>query len=42
MRKKYCCEEMKKRIEDWECNIHKEKYECPDAIIDYSENFDEY
>jgi hypothetical protein len=42
MKKKFCCSQMDNQIENWKCNQHTYKYECPDAIIDYNEIFDEY
>ena len=37
----HCCESMKKRI-NFKCTKHKNKYDCPDAIIEYIPKFDEY
>lgn len=30
------------QIEKWKCDMHINKYDCPDAILDYNEVFDEY
>lgn len=40
--KKHCCSRMTSQINKWSCDQHKDQYECPDAIIDYSSKFDEY
>ena len=42
MKKTFCCESMRKEIEDFKCETHKNKYECPDAVITYNLVFDEY
>lgn len=42
MGKKHCCDIMHDKVENWSCWIHKYKYQCQDAIIDYNEKFDEY
>ncbi len=41
-KKKYCCDKMRDEFEDWNCDQHFDKYECPDAVIDYTERLDEY
>ncbi len=35
------CPEMKKRL-NYKCDIHKNKYECPDNLVTYSKKLDEY
>ncbi len=35
MKKEFCCESMKYHIE-YKCDIHKDLFECPDKIINYS------
>ena len=40
--KTHCCEIMTAQIEYWECDIHKNKLECVDALLDYNSKFDEY
>jgi hypothetical protein len=37
----HCCEDMKIHA-NFTCDEHLNKYECPDAIIEYIEVFDEY
>ena len=37
----YCCEEMKERIE-LNCDGHISKFDCPDFVIMYIPEFDEY
>ena len=37
----FCCERMKDNI-NFKCSQHDNKYDCPDAIIDYFLKFDEY
>lgn len=38
---KHCCEDMV-RNSTLDCDIHTDKYDCPDVLIHYSEKFDEY
>jgi hypothetical protein len=38
---KYCCEIMQKNIE-YKCDMHDDPFDCPDHLIFYSEQFDEY
>lgn len=38
----HCCETLRYQIEEWTCDQHKDKYDCPDALFDYIEKFDEY
>lgn len=40
--KKHCCDTMDYQINEWQCDIHKDRFDCPDALISYSEKFDEY
>lgn len=40
--KTHCCDIMTTQIENWEYDIHKNKHECADALIDYNAKFDEY
>ncbi len=35
MKKEFCCESMKYHIE-FKCDIHKDSFDCPDNIINYS------
>lgn len=34
--KLYCCEMMEAQS-SFNCTIHKDKYECPDTLIDYND-----
>jgi hypothetical protein len=36
-----CCERMRAAV-DFQCDQHETPFECPDALIYYSEKFDEY
>jgi len=36
MKKEFCCESMKYHIEH-KCDVHKDPFDCPDKIINYSE-----
>jgi hypothetical protein len=38
----HCCQLMHKQLTDWHCEIHQDRYKCPDALIDYLPVFDEY
>lgn len=38
---RHCCEEMRRRIA-WRCADHADQFECPDALVRYSDRFDEY
>lgn len=38
---KHCCTQMKKAIK-LNCDIHKNIYDCPDVLISYEPEFDEY
>lgn len=38
---KHCCLKMRKAV-NFSCDIHKNIYDCPDALIIYSPKFDEY
>jgi hypothetical protein len=37
----HCCEQMNKQV-SLACHQHADRFECPDALIDYSPKFDEY
>lgn len=39
--KKYCCNRMKEEVEH-KCELHKDRFECPDCLISYDERVDEY
>ncbi|MBU0632390.1 hypothetical protein KKA17_07085 [bacterium] len=39
--KQHCCSDMEDNLK-FDCKIHKDKYECADALISYSSKFDEY
>ena len=41
MSNKHCCQSMQRQVESI-CVQHKHRNECPDAIIEYSEQFNEY
>ena len=36
-----CCEWMTDQI-NWVCDQHDDRFDCPDALIDYVAKFDEY
>ncbi|MDY6120802.1 MAG: hypothetical protein SPI03_05650 [Campylobacter sputorum] len=38
---KHCCHKMRQALK-FNCDIHKNKYECPDVLFSYSPKFDEY
>lgn len=38
---KHCCEDIQKNG-TLGCDLHGDKYECPDVLISYVEKFDEY
>lgn len=38
---KYCCEDMEEQVA-FKCSEHKDKYSCPDCLIEYNEVYDEY
>ena len=40
--KKHCCDQMNNQINDWSCDHHKDRFDCPDALINYIDKFDEY
>ena len=37
----HCCSEMSRAVE-FSCELHSDKFECPDSLIHYSLRFDEY
>ena len=39
--KNHCCDRMNDEV-GTECPEHSDPFECPDAIVHYSEEFDEY
>lgn len=39
--KNHCCPDLESSL-TFDCKTHADKYSCPDALIDYSERFDEY
>jgi hypothetical protein len=39
--KKHCCNKMESAVA-FSCEIHSDKYECPDSLISYTEKYDEY
>jgi len=41
MGKQHCCEMMTENVNK-ECDIHIDKYDCPDMLISYHETYDEY
>ncbi|MBP6758172.1 MAG: hypothetical protein KA133_02870 [Flavobacterium sp.] len=41
MKKEFCCESMKYHIE-FKCDIHKDPFDCPDKIINYSKKQNVY
>jgi hypothetical protein len=38
---KHCCEQMNEQVSQV-CAQHTDRFECPDALIDYSQKFNEY
>jgi hypothetical protein len=38
---KHCCEMMRVNVENG-CEQHSDRFECPDALIHYSESHDSY
>jgi hypothetical protein len=38
---RHCCEQMRSQIA-WRCADHADIFECPDALMKYSDRFDEY
>ena len=38
---RHCCDEMRRQIA-WQCADHADQFECPDALVRYSDRFDEY
>lgn len=38
----HCCSDMSNQIENWKCDTHEYRYDCPDAVITYAEIFNEY
>ena len=38
---RHCCDEMRRQIA-WHCSDHADPFECPDALVRYSDRFDEY
>ena len=39
--KKHCCKEMERAIQ-FDCDKCDDEYECPDTLLSYIPNFDEY
>ena len=39
--KKYCCDRMQFDLEQ-KCEMHPDRYECPDALVSYSPKVDSY
>jgi hypothetical protein len=37
----HCCDDMRRNL-DFHCEQHESPFECPDALIYYSDKFDEY
>ena len=37
----HCCEEMNADL-TYQCEVHEDRLQCPDALIDYFPRFDEY
>jgi hypothetical protein len=37
----HCCESMRGAVESV-CNLHTDRFDCPDALLNYSARFDEY
>lgn len=33
---------MNHQINDWACDQHENRFDCPDALLSYNERFDEY
>ena len=42
MKTQFCCQIMANQVENWKCDIHGNRFDCPDALIDYNEVFAEY
>jgi hypothetical protein len=40
--RQHCCEMMTRQVEDWHCDMHADKFSCPDAVIDFIAKFREY
>jgi len=38
---KHCCEMMRANVESL-CDLHPDRFDCPDALVDYSERTDGY
>ena len=38
----HCCEKMTSQVDDWQCGIHADRYDCADALIDFTAKFQEY
>jgi hypothetical protein len=38
---KHCCQEMENNL-IFNCKVHRDKFDCPDSLITYTPNFDEY
>ena len=38
---KHCCPVMERNV-DFDCTVHRDKFECPDALVSFTSNFNEY
>jgi hypothetical protein len=37
----HCCEMMRSNVENV-CDVHPNRYDCPDCLVDFSDRFNEY
>jgi len=40
--KNHCCSRMNQELNEWSCDQHADRFDCPDALLSYNEKFDEY
>lgn len=37
----HCCQEMREQV-TFQCDLHKDPFQCPDALVAYEARYDEY